>query len=68
MVTWTHKPMILTRLVCQRCWENGADLKITRSFPWGLLSIFQLPWPALSPAAPAVGQHLPCCGVIVLSS
>lgn len=26
MVTWTHKPMILTRLVCQHCWKNRTDL------------------------------------------
>lgn len=70
MVTWTHKPMILTRLVCQHCWESGTDLRIIHSFP---LAAPEHLSSALARSVSrcslrALGQHLPCCGAIVLSS
>lgn len=56
MVTWTHKPMILTLLVCQHCSEMRRISKSHGHSPGGLVGVVQLPWPTLAPAAPA----LPC--------
>lgn len=62
--------MILTRLVCQHCWESGTDLRITHSVTLAATEYIStaLAHSVSRCSLRALGQHLPCYGVVALSS